>query len=92
MDNLVFSFLRKPISILHWIFYGFHIFLVIFNAEIYFYGTKYSGDSAIIIYFTLGISGILIGFFIFKQKRIAYFFSIILFTIILIDILVNHIF
>ena len=74
MDNIIiFSFLRKTISILHWIFYGFHIFIVIFNAEIYFYGTKYSGNFAIIIYFTLGISGILIGFFIFKQKKIAYF-------------------
>lgn len=91
MDNLVlFSFFRKTIAVLHWIFYGFWIFIVIFNAEIYFYGTKFSGDPAIIINFTFGIVGIMLGFFILKRKKIAYFGSLGLFIIVNGSVLVNH--
>lgn len=92
MDNLViFSFIRIAISVLHWLFYGFWIFIVLFNAEIYFYGTKYSGDDAILINLTIGIIGILLGFFILRQKKFAYFGTIGLTVIIIGSILVNHI-
>jgi len=92
MDNLViFSFFRKTISVLHWIFYGFWIFIVILHAEIWFYGIKFNGDLAIIIHFTLGIIGILLGFFILKQKKMAYFGSLSLFVVMIGSVLTNHI-
>lgn len=91
MDNRVlFSFFRKTIAVLHWIFYGFVIFVVILNAEIYFYGTKYSGNTALIIHFIIGVVGILFGFLILKQKKIAYFGGLSLFVIVIGSILTNH--
>jgi len=92
MDNLIiFAFFRKTIAVLHWIFYGFWIFIVILHAEIWFYGVKFNGHPAIIIHFTIGIAGILLGFFILKQQKIVYFGSLSLFVVMIGSILINYI-
>lgn len=91
MDNLVlFSFFRKIIAVLHWLFYGFGMVIVILHAEIWFYGVKINGYPAILIYFTIGIVGILLGFLILRQKKIAYFGAIALFVLVLLDIIINR--
>lgn len=91
MDNLViFSFFRKIVSVLHWIFYGLWILGIIINAEMYFFGVKYRGDDAIIINLTIGISGIVLGYFILKQNRLAYFGGLFLFVLIMINFMINY--
>jgi len=86
----IYKIITTVIASLHLIFYGFWMFIVIFNAEIWYYGTKYSGDSAIMINFTFGIIGMLLGVFILKQKKIAYFGSLGLFIIMIGSVFVNH--
>ena len=85
-----FSFIRKIISILHWIFYSLLLVPVIINAEIWFYGQKFNGDSALMITLSIGISGIILGYFIWKKQKISYYIAVGLFMITLIDVLVNH--
>ena len=91
MDNLVlFSFFRIVVSILHWIFYPLWTIPIIINAEIWFFGTKFSGDWALLINFSIGILGIILGVLIFKQKKIAYFGEIVLLILIMSDIAINY--
>lgn len=78
-------------AILHWIFYPLFMFPVIINAETWFYGTKFSGFDATVIHLSIGITGIVLGYFIYKNQRIAFFGAIGLFLILSINILINHI-
>jgi len=82
--------ITTTIASLHCMFYPIWFFPIIINAETYFYGTKFSGESAIIINFTFGIIGILLGVFILKQKKVAYFGGIVLFVLVVSDVLTNY--
>jgi len=79
------------IAILHWIFYPLFLLPVILNAEIWFYGVKFNGLEAIIINSSIAVGGIVLGFFIYKNYRIAFLGAIILFAILSLDIVTNHI-
>lgn len=68
------------IASLHWIYYSLTILMVIINAETWFFGTKINGEPALILHFSYGITGIIMGYLIFKQKRIAYVLAIVLFA------------
>ncbi len=91
MDNLVlFSFIRKVVFALHLVFYGFWILPVIINAETWYYGVKFNGEPALIIQFTIGIVGLVLGYFIYKKYRYAYVTSLIPFGIVISSTIVNH--
>ena len=79
MDNLtIFSFFSKIIAIFHWLLYGAFMFGILFiNAEAWFFGFKLSGESAQAIVLGIGISGLIIGYFIFTQKKKAYFGAVV---------------
>jgi len=68
------------IASLHWIYYSLTILIVIINAETWFFGTKINGELALIIHFSYGVSGIIIGYLIYRQKKIAYVLAIVLFV------------
>jgi len=78
------------LAILHWILYPLFMFPVILNAESWFYGIKFNGIDAILIHFAIAISGIILGYFILKQKKIAYFAGIVLFVIVVGDFVINR--
>ena len=85
-----FSLILIPTAISHWIFYGLWIFPVIINAETWFFGVKYSGEWALLIHPPSGILGIVLGIFIIKQKRIAYYVAVALFVFMILNIQINH--
>jgi len=68
------------IASLHWIYYSLIILGVIINAETWFFGTKINGELALILHVSYGISGFILGYLIYLQKRIAYILAIILFA------------
>ena len=68
------------VAILHWIYYGLTILMVIINAETWFFGTKINGVPALILHFSYGITGFILGYLIYRQKRVAYVLAIILFV------------
>ena len=78
------------IAMLHWIFYGFWIIPVIINPETWFFGEKFSGYDAMALHFTIGISGFILGWLIYKKKKFAYLAGIALFGIVLSSVLTNH--
>lgn len=78
------------IAILHWIFYGFWIIPIIINSETWFFGEKFSGYGAIMIHIGIGISGLVLGWLVYKKKKLAYFGGIGLFAVVLSNLLVNH--
>lgn len=91
MDYLaLFSFIRKTISVLHWLFYGLWIIPIIINAETWFYGVKFSGEVAITIHFVIGVFGIFLGYLIYKKYKFAYVASILLFGMVLASMMFNH--
>lgn len=91
MDNLViFSFIRKIIFALHWILYGVWIIPIIINAETWFFGVKYSGETAIVIHFGIGLTGMFLGYLIYKKYKLAYIGSACLFGILLFGMVLNH--
>ncbi len=73
------------IASLHWIFYSMIVLVAILNAETWFFDTKISGEFALIIHLSYGISGFVIGYFICLQKRISYVLAIFLFTFVMIS-------
>jgi hypothetical protein len=75
-----YKIITTAIASLHWIYYSFIISGIIINAETWFFGTKINGDLALIIHFSYGVSGFILGYFIYLQKKIAYFLAIILFA------------
>lgn len=80
-----FKIITIIIASLHWIWYGLIIFVVIFNAETWFFGTKFNGEPALILHFSYGISGFIVGYLIYRQKRMAYVLAILLFTFMIIS-------
>ncbi|WP_428324369.1 hypothetical protein [Nitrosopumilus sp.] len=78
------------IAILHWIFYGFWIIPIIINPETWFFGEKFSGYDAITIHFAIGIAGFILGWLVYKKKKLGYLAGIVLFVIVLSSVLVNH--
>ena len=52
--------------------------ILFINAEAWFFGLKFSGESAQVMVSGIGISGLIIGYFIFTQKKKAYFGAIAL--------------
>ncbi len=68
------------IASLHWIYYGVLILAVIINAETWFFGTKINGEPALILHFSYSITGFILGYLIYRQKRVAYVLAIILFV------------
>ena len=80
-----YHIITTVIASLHWIYYGLTILIVIINAETWFFGIKINGELALILHFSYGISGIIIGYLIYRQKRIAYVLAIILFVFITIS-------
>ena len=85
-----FKIVSITVAILHWIFYGLEIFMIILNAETWFFGEKFNGNSAILIHFLIGFSGIFFGLFIYKKKEFAYVGGLVLFIIVLSSMQVNH--
>jgi len=75
-----YKIITTVIASLHWIYYSLIILMVIINAETWFFGTKINGEPALIIHFSYGASGIIIGYLIYRQKKIAYVLAIVLFT------------
>ncbi len=73
------------IASLHWIFYSMIVLVAILNAETWFFGTKINGELALVIHFSYGISGFILGYLIYLQKRIAYVLAVILFVFITIS-------
>lgn len=84
-----YKIIQIPIVILQCGFYGFWVFAILINPETWFFGEKFSGIAALAIHFTIGVSGILLGWFIYKNNKIAYFGALGLFIIALSSILVN---
>lgn len=77
--------ITTAIASLHWIYYSLIILGVIISAETWFFGTKINGELALILHFSYGISGIVVGYLIYRQKRIAYVLAIILFVFVMIS-------
>lgn len=73
------------VASLHWIFYSMIVLVAILNAETWFFSTKISGEFALIIHLSYGISGFVIGYFIYLQKRISYVLAIFLFVFVMIS-------
>ena len=80
-----YKIITTAIASLHWIYYGLIIFAIIINAETWFFGTKINGELALILHFSYGIIGFIVGYLIFRQKRIAYVLAIILFVFVIIS-------
>lgn len=80
-----YQIITTAIASLHWIYYGMTILIVIINAETWFFGTKINGDFALLLHFTYGISGFIVGYLIYRQKKVAYVFGIILFVFVTIS-------
>ncbi|MCE9653417.1 MAG: hypothetical protein K8Q89_10260 [Nitrosarchaeum sp.] len=74
---------------LQWGFYFFYMLAVTINPETLFFGVKFSGIAALVIHFTIGITGMFIGWFIYKNNKLAYVGAFGLFVIVLSSILVN---
>jgi hypothetical protein len=75
-----YQIIASIIASLHWIYYALTILIVIINAETWFFGTKINGDFALILHLIYGTSGLIIGYLIYRQKKIAYVLAIILFV------------
>ncbi len=80
-----YKIITTAIASLHWIYYSLIISGVIINAETWFFGTKINGEPALILHFSYGISGFIVGYLIYRQKRIAYVLAIILFVFVTIS-------
>lgn len=80
-----YKIITTIIASLHWIYYSLIILGVIINAETWFFGTKINGELALILHFSYGISGIIVGYLIYRQKKIAYVLAIILFAFVTIS-------
>ena len=80
-----YKIITTSIASLHWIYYSLIILGVIINAETWFFGTKINGELALLLHFSYGVSGFIVGYLIYRQKRIAYVLAIILFTFITIS-------
>lgn len=78
--KIKYGLITTAMAILHWVYYGMAISIVIINAETWFFGTKINGDFAVILHCVLGISGFVIGYMIWRQKKIAYVLAIMLFA------------
>lgn len=83
--NTKYQIITTIIAILHWIYYSLTILIVIINTETWFFGTKINGDPALILHFSYGISGLIVGYLIYRQKRIAYVLAIFLFALMIIS-------
>ena len=81
--------IQNIIVILQCGFYLFWILAIIINSETWFFGVKFSGIVALVIHFTIGVSGIIIGWFIYQSNKTAYFVALGLFLITISSILVN---
>lgn len=74
------------VACLHWLLYGLVMLSVIMiNAETWFFGIKINGDAAILIHLVYGISGFAVGYFVYRQKKIAYVFATVLFVFMMIS-------
>lgn len=80
-----YQIITTIIASLHWIYYALTILIVIINAETWFFSTKINGDFALILHFIYGASGFIIGYLIYRQKKIAYVLAIILFLFVTIS-------
>jgi len=80
-----YKIITTIVASLHWIWYSLIISIVIINAETWFFGTKINGEPALILNFSYGISGFIVGYLIYRQKRIAYVLAIILFAFMMIS-------
>ncbi len=75
-----YQIITTTVAILHWIYYSLIILIVIINAETWFFGTKINGDFALLLHFTYGISGFIVGYLIYRQMKVAYVLAIVLFA------------
>ena len=80
-----YQIITTLIASLHWIYYVLIILIVMINAETWFFGTKINGDFALILHLIYGINGLIIGYLIYRQKKIAYVLAIILFVFVTIS-------
>ena len=80
-----YKIITTIVASLHWIWYSLIISIVILNAETWFFGTKINGEPALILHFSYGIIGFIVGYLIYRQKRIAYVLAIILFAFMMIS-------
>ena len=75
-----YKIITTIVASLHWIYYGLIVFGVIINAETWFFGMKINGDLALVLHLSYGVGGFVVGYLIYRQKRIAYVLAIILFV------------
>jgi len=80
-----YKIITTAIASLHWIWYSLIISVVIINAETWFFGTKINGEPSLILHFSYGIIGFIVGYLVYRQKRIAYVLAIILFAFMMIS-------
>ena len=80
-----YQIITTSIASLHWIYYSLTILIVIINAETWFFGTKINGDFALLLHFTYGISGFIVGYMIYRRKKVAYILAIVLFAFVTIS-------
>ena len=80
-----YQIITTSIASLHWIYYGLTILIVIINAETWFFGTKINGDFALLLHFTYGTSRFIVGYLIYRQKKVAYVLAIVLFVFVTIS-------
>ena len=75
-----YQIITTVIASIHWIYYSLIILVTIINTETWFFGTKINGELALILHFSYGMSGIIVGYLIYQQKRMAYVLAIVLFV------------
>ena len=71
--QIITTVITTIVASLHWIWYSPIIFIVIFNAETWFFGTKLSGEPALILHFSYGISGFIVGYLVYRQRELHMF-------------------
>ncbi len=80
-----YHIITTAIASLHWIYYGMTILITLINAETWFFGTKINGDYALLLHLTYGTSGFIVGYFTYRQKKMVYVLSIVLFVFVIIS-------
>ena len=88
--RIIYEIAQVVVLSLQWGFYGFWMLAIIINPETWFFGAKFSGMTSLTIHFTIGVSGMLLGWLVYKSNKPAYVGGVVLFLIVLSSLLINH--
>ena len=69
--NSKFTIIRKTNSILLFVLGGLSLFMILLNAEAYYFGVKFNGFTALLFVGFIGLVGIVLGIFHGTNKRKA---------------------